>query len=45
MPRYNGERGAAFRDYKRDVLALFAGMFAKDDKYSHTECLLGMDAT
>ena len=40
---YNGERGGAFRKYKRDFLSLARGRFAKDDRYSFMTAFLRTD--
>ena len=41
--KYSGERGAAFRPFKRDFLARAQGKFSKDDQYSYYKAYMRMD--
>ena len=40
---YNGERGPAWRKYRRDMLSTARGKFSKNDKYSFKQAMLGTD--
>ena len=40
---YDGTRGVAFRQFKRDFFALARGRFAKDDRYSFFQAYIRMD--
>ena len=40
---YNGERGAPWREFRRDVMATARGKFSKDDKTSWLKTLIKMD--
>ena len=40
---YDGRRGEAFRAFRRDILAIARGKFAKDDRYSYYQAFMRMD--
>ena len=40
---YQGERGPAWRKYRRDMLSTARGKFSKNDKYSFKQAMLGTD--
>ena len=40
---YLGERGPAWRKYRRDMLSTARGKFSKNDKYTFKQAMLGTD--
>ena len=40
---YQGERGPAWRKYRRDMLSTARGKFSKNDKFSFKQAMLGTD--